>query len=295
MPTDQTLRFDDGRLLGYDDVGDSQGPPVFFFHGTPGARTYWSLAGPGDPAADAGARVISVDRPGFGLSTPEPQRSIGSFAFDVSRLADALGIEHFSVLGFSGGGPYALATASHLPDRVCAVALIAPMADLSVPDVADSLDDRLKRGMTFATSAPTGHASAVAELLGPDRLVTTISDHVWTHLPAADRAIFARPGVKAAAHRMLKETARQGIEGARLEIDLMTRPWDFSVEEVAAPVVLFSGERDVWSTNEMNRWLESEIPHAELRSMPSEGHFSVLINHADQVLEELLEKASALR
>ena len=293
MPTDQTVRFDDGRLLGYDDVGSSHGPPVFFFHGTPGARTYWSLAG--DPADAVGTRIISIDRPGFGLSTPEPQRSIGSFAFDVSRLADALGIERFSVLGFSGGAPYALATASHLPDRVCAVALIAPIADLSVPDIAASLDDRLKRGMTFATSSPTGHASAVAELLGPDRLVTTITDHVWAHLPPVDRAILNRPEVKAAAHRMLKETARQGIEGARLEIDLMTRPWDFSVEEIAAPVLVFSGEQDVWSTSEMSRWLESEVPHAEVRSMPSEGHFGVLVNHSDRVLEQLLEIAGALR
>jgi pimeloyl-ACP methyl ester carboxylesterase len=291
VETDKTIRFDDGRVLGYDDLGHEDGFPVLFFHGTPGSRRYWSLAGPGDPAEAAGVRLIAVDRPGVGLSTPEPQRSIGSFAFDVSRLADALELDRFAVLGFSGGAPYALACAAHLPHRIASVGLVAPMGDFSVPEVADSIDGRLRRVLSLATETRTSRASAVAELLGPDRLVTTLSEQAWAHLPLADRTLLRRPDTKHAAQDMLQETLRQGIEGARLDIDLMGRAWDFSLEEVAAQVTIFTGEKDTWSTIEMSRWLASEIDGATMRPMPSEGHFTVLNRHAEEVLRAVIAAA----
>lgn len=291
MSLDRTVSFDDGRVLGFDEYGDSGHPPVLFFHGTPGSRKSWLLAGPGDPARTAGVRLIAMDRPGLGLSSPEPQRSIGSFAFDVNRLADALGIDRFAVLGFSGGAPYALACAAHLPHRVTAVALVAPMGDFSVPEVADSLNSRLHRVITLATGARTSHANAVAELLGPDRLVTTLSEQAWAHLPPADRSLLRRVDIRDRAHAMLLEALRQGIEGSRLDLDLMSRAWDFSLEEVAAPTLIFAGERDAWSSVEMGRWLVSELPAPSLRILPSEGHFTVLNLHAAEALASLASLA----
>lgn len=289
MAATRTVRLSDGRTIGFEDFGDPEGLPVLFFHGTPGSRLYWELVGPGNAAADAGMRVISTDRPGLGLSSPEPQRSIGSFAFDVAQLVDALEVERFGVLGFSGGAPYALAAAAFMPDRVSAVSIVSPMADLSAPGLLDSIDDRLRKAISFATESRTARASAVAELLGADKVVHTIADHMWAQLPPADRAALMRPSVREAAERMLSEAARQGIEGARLDIDLMTRKWDFPVEDITAPVSIVAGGHDPWSPRAMSDWLLGMLPHASLVTLPSDGHFTPIVRHGCEILGELRE------
>lgn len=293
MTTAHTITLTDGRVIGFDDVGDPSGLPVVFFHGTPGSRLYWKLLGPGDPAASLGVRLIAPDRPGIGLSSPEPQRSIGSFAFDIARLVDDLEIDRFGVLGFSGGASYALGVAAFMTDRVSAVGLMSPMADLSVPGLVDSVDPRLRRAISLATETPTARASVVAELLGPQRLVHTIAEHMWTQLPAADRAILTRPPVRDRVERMLQETARQGIEGARLDLDVMTRTWDFPLGDITVPVRIMSGSRDPWAPPAMCEWLLRSLPTAQRVELASEGHFTALVRHGSEMIEQLLELMQA--
>lgn len=291
MTKASTIELTDGRLIGFEEAGEPDGVPVLFFHGTPGSRRYWTLMGPGNPARDHGVRLISLDRPGLGLSSPEPQRSVGSFAFDVARLAEELGIDRFALYGFSGGAPYALAVAALMPHSVTAVALVSPMGDLSVPGLMDSLDGRLRKAIAFATEAPTARASAVADLLGTHRVVSTIADHMWTQLPSTDRSLLSSPLARDKADDMLREAARQGIEGARLDIDLMTRKWDFPLEDVQAPVLMTAGDKDPWAPAAMTDWLGQQLVRASLRVLPGEGHFSVLVRHGGEVLELLVSAA----
>jgi pimeloyl-ACP methyl ester carboxylesterase len=116
----------DGRTLTYAEWGDPEGFPVFTLHGTPGSR----FARHYDESAyvDAGARVITYDRPGYGGSSRHRGRRIVDCVPDVEALADALGIERFAIIGGSGGGPHALAVAARLPERVtrvaCAVGIV---------------------------------------------------------------------------------------------------------------------------------------------------------------------------
>lgn len=113
----------DGRRLAYEEFGDPQGPPVFYFHGWPGARV--EFAANHGAAGRAGARVIAVDRPGIGRSDHLHDRTVLGWADDVATLADALDIDRFVVCGFSFGGPYARACAYALPDRVIRAGLIS--------------------------------------------------------------------------------------------------------------------------------------------------------------------------
>ncbi len=126
-----TLR--DGRQLAYAEYGDPQGKPIFFFHGTPGSRLFHHPDT--SIAASAGARIIAVDRPGFGRSDFKPGRTLLDWPNDVVQLADALNIDRFAVVGYSGGGPYAAVCASSIPDRLTAAGLVSSIAPMDNPEI----------------------------------------------------------------------------------------------------------------------------------------------------------------
>lgn len=95
-----TVVLDDGRTVAYAEWGDPAGDPLFSLHGTPGCR----LSRHPDPRlwSGLGLRVITLDRPGYGGSTPLPGRRVGHAPHDVGAVADALGVERFMVIGGSG-------------------------------------------------------------------------------------------------------------------------------------------------------------------------------------------------
>ena len=127
------IRLLDGRRLAYAEYGDPQGKPVFFFHGTPGSRLFHHPDA--SVAASAGARIIAVDRPGFGRSDFKPGRTLLDWPNDVVQLADALDIQRFAVMGYSGGGPYAAVCASSIPERLTAAGLVSSIAPLDTPQI----------------------------------------------------------------------------------------------------------------------------------------------------------------
>ena len=111
---DQVLQLKDGRKLGYAEYGDLSGKPMFHFHGHPGSRLEGKLFG--EKPKEHGVHVISVDRPGIGLSDFLPKRTLLDWPDDIIELADHLGLSKFVVEGMSGGGPYAVACAYKIPE-----------------------------------------------------------------------------------------------------------------------------------------------------------------------------------
>src|SRR5881227_3513304 len=104
----------DDRQIGFAEFGDPQGRAIFWLHGTPGARRQ--------------IPIVGVDRPGIGSSTPYQYDTVFAFADDLRTIADTLGIDKFEVIGLSGGGPYALACAAGMPDRVVAAGVLGGVA-----------------------------------------------------------------------------------------------------------------------------------------------------------------------
>ena len=133
----------DGRKLAYSVYGDKKGIPLFLFHGTPGSRI-WVLED--DPVAQKlGFYIIATDRPGYGLSDPKDHRTLLEYSSDIKELADYLQLEHFSVLGISGGGAYAAAVSYGLPERVerCILVSTATPFQNGKPSKAMSKENRL--------------------------------------------------------------------------------------------------------------------------------------------------------
>src|SRR5215510_4581611 len=107
MAGEGTITVSGGRAVGFKDYGPEDGTPVLWCHGGPGSRMEPSMAAV--EAAAAGFRVVGIDRPGYGLSTPLPGRSIADWVPDGIAVADHLGIDRFITVGVSTGGAYALA------------------------------------------------------------------------------------------------------------------------------------------------------------------------------------------
>ena len=281
----QLLRLAGGRRLCFADYGAPGGRPLMFFHGTPGARLLARTAH--ETARRLNVRLIAPERPGFGCSDFQPGRRLAQWPDDILALADALGLARFAVIGVSGGGPYALACAWRRPDRVGVVGIVSGMVPLADPPDGAPLDGGRPLSLTLLRRAPWLLHGALA-LAGPAvrRWPGGAFDLMAARAPAVDRAILARPEVRAALVDDLREALRCGGRGAAQELALFGRPWGFRPADVQAPVELWHGEADRQVPVALARRLARQIPHCRARFLPTAGHFW-LLDHSAEVLATL--------
>jgi pimeloyl-ACP methyl ester carboxylesterase len=283
MLDSHTLRLRDGRSLGYAEHGDLSGRPVFLFHGTPGSRM---LRHPDETIAHSlHARIITVDRPGFGFSDFKPHRALLDWPEDVLDLADALHIDHFAMAGFSGGGPHVAACAYKIPDRITAVALISSLSPFDSPG---SYDMVWPVGFLFRMAKPAPwllRATAWPSVRMAKRNFDTYLNSVAARLPQSDSEVLHRPEVRTIFHESLAEMFRSGTLGSAWEIGMLARPWGFRPQDIRCRVCLWHGEDD---TFHKGYGLAETIPNCETHILPNQGHL-LFFNHWKEILTQLLE------
>lgn len=278
----------DGRRLAVRSSGPVDGIPLLFHHGTPGAgRPFRAF----ERAAHArGCELITYSRAGYGESTRRPGRSVADVASDMEDVLDHLGVTRCLVVGMSGGGPHALATAARLPGRVAGVLVIAGL----MPDglAGRELTDGMGEGNVVEFGlARQGEAALRAEL---EREAVALRDATAEELGEGMASVLS-PADRAALDRELAEDlAGQCAEGLRPGVDgwldddlAFVRPWGFSVEEITAPVFVRQGEQDLMVPPAHGEWLARNIPHAVLHLEPDQGHLS-FIARPDAMIEELV-------
>jgi pimeloyl-ACP methyl ester carboxylesterase len=280
MVTELDLEVAGGRTLhAYDAGGNRAGDrlAVFWHHGTPNVG---APPRPLFPSADRlGLRWVSYDRPGYGGSSPNPDRSVASAAADVANVADALGIDRFAVLGHSGGGPHALACAALLPERVLAAVSVAGLA----PFGAEGLD-------WFAGMAASGVASlrAAREGRAAKEAFEASGAEYDPEFTPADLATLS------GAWSWLEEVVGPAVAagpGGLIDDDLAyVAPWGFDPGEVSTPALFVHGGRDRVVPSSHSEWLAASCPAAELRLSRDDGHISVL-HHAPAALDWLRAQA----
>ena len=273
--------LDDGRRLGYTQWGDPDGSPVFHCHGMPGSR----LEHEADSAVYAalGVRVITADRPGYGLSDPRPGRQVIDWASDVAELADRLDIDRFGVTALSGGGAFGLACAAAMPDRVTRVVTTGCPAPFDVPGLLKGVSARIRFGLWLAARAPqvlslVADGAAVAVRHFPDFFV----DHV-THDNPADRRWLSMSSVRADASVMIHEAFRRGGRGCAGDVIALAQPWGFALGEVTTPVELWHGGLDTVIPITHAWHLASALSRATLTICPGDGHM-LMWNRIRQIL-----------
>jgi pimeloyl-ACP methyl ester carboxylesterase len=279
---DADLLLADGRRLGYAVWGEPEGQPVLLFHGSPGSRLYCP-----DPVATAaaGVRLITVDRPGYGRSAAAPQRRILDWPTDIEQLITALGIDHFGLLGHSSGGPYALACALAMPQRITRMALVSSVVPLDeVPAAWAALDDDERQLVELARNQPDQAAAAIADAAGwlvdqPERFLTLPR-------PEPDAQLLKDPAVQSMYLAMLREAIRHGLAGYVSDEVLERRPWGFQLGDVHSQVTVWHGGKDGYIPLAHAEALAALLPRSGTNFHANQAH-GLIISSWAAILAEL--------
>ena len=284
-----TVTLPDGRRLGFAEFGPARGRPVFWFHGTPGARR--QIPNAARVAAHArGVRLIGIDRPGVGSSTPHLYDRILDWADDFAVVADRLGVEESGLIGMSGGGPYALACCAALPDRITAAAVLGGVAPTKGPDALDG--GVVGRTAFFApvlTRLRTPLALGFAGFVWALRPFASQALELYARLsPEGDRQVFARPDVKAMLLDDLLTGSKPGMRAPVFDLILFWRPWGFSLRDMSVPIHFWHGNADSIVPLAHGEHMASLVRGATLTVRPGESHLGGF-GAAEEVLDVLFQ------
>jgi pimeloyl-ACP methyl ester carboxylesterase len=288
-----TVQTEDGRDLDVVVDGPADGPVLVFHSGTPsGAVSFPILSG---PAAARGMRTVSWSRPGYGSSTPQPGRTVGSVAADTDAVLRALDATDFVALGWSGGGPHALACAALLPDRCRAVALVGGVAPYDATGF-DWLAGMGAENLEEFAAAAAG-ATALEAFLEPARsglaavtgegIVAGMGDLVDEVDRTATKGEIADWLAASMRHAMAA-----GTDGWRDDDLAFVSDWGVELSSISCAVSIWQGEHDRMVPDSHARWLADTIPGATLRLDPAEGHISLMLR-SEEILADLLAQATA--
>jgi len=261
---------------------------VFYFHGWPSSRLEARITR--DMASEMNLRIIAPDRPGYGLSDFQPHRAIIDWAADVGDLADHLNINRFTVLGISGGGPYAAVCAAGLAGRVHNLLLVCSMGPTDSPEAIAGMVALNRYLLTFARNVPW-LAQRVAGLCLSALWGTgdqVIPEQIETCLPERDRLALADSELRRLLTESSREGLRSGTEGAAWDGFLFSRPWGFDLRSIRIPTLLWHGEQDVVVPSSMGHFLADTIPECQARFYPEDGHFSLPFNRMREILAAAL-------
>ena len=298
----RSLTRPDGRVIEFLAAGPADGLPLVLHEGTPcGLVLYPPTV---RAAAIRGLRVVLAARPGYEGSTPRPGRSVVDVAQDTAAVLDDLGAATFVTLGWSGGGPHALACAAALPGRCLAAGSIAGVA----PFTADGLD--WLGGMAAENIAEFGAArrgeAALTEFLDREAAMMgaitgeSVASSLGGLVIEADQAVLTGEFADHVA-ACLRTALSSGIAGWRDDDLAFVRDWGFSLGWESpspspgpgdpAPVAVWQGDQDQMVPFAHGQWLAASIRGARVHLMPGEGHLSMTVSAFDRILDDLLDLA----
>ncbi|KAJ4375863.1 hypothetical protein N0V83_001141 [Neocucurbitaria cava] len=293
----QRLILPDARVLGFAAYGSTNpsAPVVFLFHGLPGSRIVgrsWDSL-----CKKIGARLITIDRPGCGLST-FADRGLVDWPEDVVSLANDLGVERFSILGASGGGPFALACARFIPKErlrgTTVVCGIGPME--AVLDTVPYLSWRMM-GVTqwllkvMARNLLLPSLVRPYRIKDPSRLKRVLEDQCQT---PEEKVLLSNDcdsdtNLDDAVAQYL-EALRQGTGGCMHDGNVLTENWGFDLEDIDNDKVwLVHGDNDTRAPLEMAQWVDNRLGGGRLRVLKGKTHFTIWKEHSEEIFRQLVE------
>lgn len=284
--TDKTFQLRDGRTLAYTEHGDLGGKPVFFAHGNPGSRY---MRHPDEAIVqELGIRMITPDRPGYGLSDFQPNRTLLDYPDDIAQLAYELGIDQFYILGTSAGGPYVAATAFKLPERVLRGSIVSGAAPFDREDALDGVS----KDYRIAYKSATQPAWLLRLLMGMQmrgelRDPETTWQQILDRASFADRELLSLPELAEQVQAYRPEAVRNGVKGWVQEAKILVAPWGFPLRAIQPEIDLWYGEQDAIVPPQMGHYLDETIPHTRWHFIRDAGHFLIFAKWRE-ILEALI-------
>ena len=281
----RTLALPDGRSLEVHELGDPDGFPILFHHGTPGSGTLY------ERWETPGVRLVGYDRAGYGGSTRNPGRVVADVVSDVHALADTLGFERFATWGLSGGGPHSLACAALCDERLVAAASLAGVG----PYDAEGLD--------WLAGMGEGNQQEFALVLqGEEQLRPAIEheragllaisaaelrEEMAPHLSPTDAGALTG-SLAAYFHGNMQHGLAAGADGW-IDDDLaIAKPWGFELGSIERPVLVLQGGDDLMVPPAHGEWLAANVPGNVSRIDDVHGHLTLVEHLIPEVHEWLL-------
>lgn len=283
--TEQHFTLEDGRNLGYAVYGKPNGYPIIYCHGSQSSRL--EMHHDVKFAQDENLRIITIDRPGHGISDFNSTGTILSFAEDVKQLATHLNLGHFSVVGMSAGAPFALGIAYALPKNVSKVGIISGFA----PFTASSktfLKKEIKTMLGLAKSMPfllqlmlKFQAKQLAK--NPKK---SLQGFLKIMSPE-DQEVLKNDAIMCTIENMFTEAFRKGSKGVAYEISkILVKNWGFDISRIQVPVSFWQGQKDNNVPYQWAELMQNEIKNSELTLYPEEGHL-IIFEHVKEIFGSL--------
>jgi len=290
--SDRTLTLFNGLKLGYAEYGDPKGEVAFYFHGWPSSRLQGSLFD--EPAKKLRIRLICPDRPGIGLSDLQPGRTLFDWPDTLTELAAHIGADNYHVLGWSGGGPYVLVSALKLHKRLLSASIICgapPLKFLGDRDMFWLYRLMIKLRHYFPAILGTvirlgGMAAKGSPQKAPLRWLMKL-------LGEEDRRVLQLPGIYEVVRDATLGALSRGPRSVIADADIYLSEWGFEVSQIDFPIQFWHGKQDrniAWTYTER---IASLIPAATTVWSEIDGHYSLPITHAEQILAAALRKPAS--
>jgi pimeloyl-ACP methyl ester carboxylesterase len=281
----------DGRLLEVLVSGPPGGTVLVLHTGTPCGLV--PLPDGLDPSS-TGLRTVLYARPGYGRSTPQPGRAVADAAGDTAAILDALGADEFLNLGWSGGGPYALACDALLADRCLATGVIAGIAPYAEAETSSPVrawyEADEDNQLAFAGDIE-GFRQAVDAFVA--QLANVKAENIAAEASSdADRR-FVSQGYAEWVASFLRAGGVSGSHGAADDCLAALRDWGFPLTSTRQ-VTIWQGTEDQNVPPFHAEWLKGHLPHAELRTLEGEGHNSI-VDHLPEIITTLIAAGQSAR
>jgi pimeloyl-ACP methyl ester carboxylesterase len=277
------------RQISFAEFGAPQGRPFFWLHGTPGARRQIPTEAR-VYSEHHNIRLIGIDRPGIGSSTPHRYENILAFADDLRTVADTLGVDKMAVIGLSGGGPYALGCAAAMPERIVVAGILGGVAPTRGPEAISG--GAMTLGVRIAPLLKLGGAPlrvGASMLVQSIRPVASPALYAYAAVsPQADRHLLTRPEFKAMFLDDLLNGSRKQLDAPFNDVILFARDWGFRLDEVTVPVRWWHGDHDHIIPFSHGQHVVSLLPDAELFRLPEESHLAGL-GRGEEILSTLMK------
>ncbi|MCH9667490.1 MAG: alpha/beta hydrolase [Actinomycetia bacterium] len=278
------------RRIGFAEFGDPQGRAIFWLHGTPGARRQIPVEAR-LYAEKNQVRLIGIDRPGIGSSTPHEYATVIDFAEDLRTIADTFAIDRMAIIGLSGGGPYTLGCAAAMPGRVVAVGVLGGVAPTRGSDgIGGGLMGNV--GVPVAPALEKVRVPLSMFASGLIRLVRPIAEPALylyaTVSPEGDRRMLSRPEFKAMFLDDLLNGSRRQLAAPFADVVVFARDWGFRLGEVKVPVSWWHGDQDHIVPYAHGQHVVARLPDADFYTLPGESHLGGM-GQAETIMQKMLD------
>jgi pimeloyl-ACP methyl ester carboxylesterase len=286
-----TLKLTDGRFLEYFDNGISSTRAIVFHHGTPAHASLWSAWL--DLAASKGIRALSYSRAGYGISDRNEGRTVFSNNGDIRELIDSFGIRDFISIGWSGGGPHALATTMMNGSK--GAITLAGVGEYGAADL-DFLAGMGPENEEEFGEALKGESEISAWM---DKNAVPFKDVTDVEIREALGGLIGDADKKALDGVVADEYATATRKGLAVSFDgwidddiAFVQPWGFALSDISVPVLIWQGDQDLMVPHAHSYWLEKHIPTGKLHFVPGHGHISLIADYKDEIINQAKELLS---